>query len=241
MQFASVATRSMWHLLVTVAALAVGAAVPAGAASSMTNARKPSLVDETLCPKVKPMRHFDLSQIEGSWVFQQYFASSEEALAYRCMRGEMNVDSTAAGILITMTFRYGYIDDPDDDVITGNMTWVIPDLNHPAHWEHAEQPYEGVYNTYVLDTDYKEWLLLLHCAEKKQTPRYLSSIIMSRSPEPLGPAVLSYLRDKLVRYDVPLEFVFPVEQEDCSPKEATAGGGLVFGHNLYRITGRKRF
>ncbi|XP_059484967.1 uncharacterized protein LOC132202211 [Neocloeon triangulifer] len=184
----------------------------------MTNARKAKIIDDTLCPKVKPMRFFDLPRIEGGWAFQQYFASSEEALAYHCMRGEMKVEGTGLSARVIMTFQYGYIDDPDADMLQGNMTWVIPDIKNPAHWEHAEQPYEGVYNTYVLDTDYKDWMLLLHCAEKKQTPRYLSSIIMSRRPEPLGAAVLSYLRDKLAKYHVPLEFMFPVEQVNCTSK-----------------------
>lgn len=32
---------------------------------------------------------------------------------------------------------------------------------------------EGIYNTYVLDSDYTSWALLLHCAEKSKVPRYL--------------------------------------------------------------------
>jgi apolipoprotein D and lipocalin family protein len=92
-----------------------------------------------------------------------------------------------------------------------------------------------VYNTYVLDTNYDEWLLLLHCAEKKLTPRYLSSIIMSRSSKPLKPAVLSYLRDKLARYNVPLEYVFPVRQDNCN-KTTSRRMGL----NFVRSLGAKR-
>lgn len=57
---------------------------------------------------------------------------------------------------------------------------------------------EGVYNTYVLDSDYKSWALLMHCAEQSKTPRYLSSFIMSREPS-LGTNVISYLREKLPR------------------------------------------
>lgn len=54
----------------------------------------------------------------------------------------MAVDmSSEAGVRVTMSFRYSYLDDPDDDVLTGNMTWIVPDEHHhPAHWEHAEQP-----------------------------------------------------------------------------------------------------
>jgi hypothetical protein len=58
---------------------------------------------------------------------------------------------------------------------------------------------EGVYNTYVLDSDYKSWALLMHCAEKSKSPRYLSSFIMSREAN-LGGNVISYLREKLPRY-----------------------------------------
>lgn len=58
---------------------------------------------------------------------------------------------------------------------------------------------EGVYNTYVLDSDYKSWALLMHCAEQSKTPRYLSSFIMSRQSS-LGANVISYLREKLPRW-----------------------------------------
>lgn len=78
---------------------------------------------------------------------------------------------------------------------------------------------EGVYNTYVLDSDYTSWALLLHCAEKSKVPRYLSSFIMSREPE-LGRNVISYLRDKLPRYDIDLSYMFQMNQNDCSTADA---------------------
>jgi hypothetical protein len=60
---------------------------------------------------------------------------------YHCMLAEMAVEvSSDAGIRVSMSFRYSYLDDPDDDVLTGNMTWIVPDENQPAHWEHSEQP-----------------------------------------------------------------------------------------------------
>lgn len=74
---------------------------------------------------------------------------------------------------------------------------------------------EGVYNTYVLNSDYKSWALLLHCAEKSKSPRYLSSFIMSRTSN-LPPNVISYLREKLPRYDIDLAFMFPMSQENCT-------------------------
>lgn len=74
---------------------------------------------------------------------------------------------------------------------------------------------EGVYNTYVMDSDYISWALLLHCAEKSKVPRYLSSFIMSREPA-LGVNVISYLKDKLPRYDVDLTYMFDMSQDDCN-------------------------
>lgn len=74
---------------------------------------------------------------------------------------------------------------------------------------------EGVYNTYVLDSDYTSWALLLHCAEKSKVPRYLSSFIMSRKSI-LGINVISYLRDKLPKYDVDLSYMFDMQQENCN-------------------------
>ena len=74
---------------------------------------------------------------------------------------------------------------------------------------------EGVYNTFVLDSDYTSWALLLHCAEKSKVPRYLSSFIMSREPV-LGINVISYLRDKLPRYDIDLSYMFQMTQNDCN-------------------------
>lgn len=55
---------------------------------------------------------------------------------------------------------------------------------------------EGVYNTYILDYDSHDWSLLLHCAEKPKSPRYLTSLIMSKSPS-LADNVINFLRDKL--------------------------------------------
>lgn len=72
-----------------------------------------------------------------------------------------------------------------------------------------------MYNTYVLDSDYISWALLLHCAEKSKVPRYLSSFIMSRE-KLLGVNVISYLRDKLPKYDIDLSYMFDMQQENCS-------------------------
>jgi len=81
---------------------------------------------------------------------------------------------------------------------------------------------EGVYNTYVLDSDYKSWALLLHCAEKSKSPRYLSSLVMSRQPI-LAPNVVTYLREKLPRYDIDLAYMFPMSQTNCSVTNKETG------------------
>lgn len=59
---------------------------------------------------------------------------------------------------------------------------------------------EGVYNTYIIDTDYREWALIMHCAEKPKSNRYLSALMLSRTPT-VGPNVISFLRlDFIILY-----------------------------------------
>lgn len=65
-----------------------------------------------------------------------------------------------------------------------------------------------------MDSDYTSWALLLHCAEKSKVPRYLSSFIMSRDPT-VGKNVISYLRDKLPKYDIDLDYMFDMPQTEC--------------------------
>lgn len=178
--------------------------------------------DKSKCPVVKAIRNFDISEFLGSWYIVQYYASSEEALAYRCMRAELSVSSENAEV--TMNFTYSFTDDPINEQLGGNITWEIPSPDLPAHWVHAEDTYEGIYNTYVLDSDYKSWALLMHCAEKSKSPRYLSSFIMSREPE-LGINVISYLREKLPRYNIDLEYMFPMMQINCTT--ADPGIGII--------------
>lgn len=52
---------------------------------------------------------------------------------------------------------------------------------------------EGVYNTYIIDTDYREWALIMHCAEKEKSNRYLSALMLSRTPT-IGNNVINFLR-----------------------------------------------
>ncbi|KAF7263375.1 hypothetical protein GWI33_002682 [Rhynchophorus ferrugineus] len=168
--------------------------------------------DKTKCPLVKAIRNFNVEDLLGKWYVIEYYASSEEALAYRCMRADFTMSSND---VITMNFTYSFTDDPINEQLLGNITWVIPNPAEPAHWAHSEDTYEGVYNTYVLDSDYISWALLLHCAEKSKVPRYLSSFIMSREST-LGINVISYLRDKLPRYDIDVSYMFNMSQVDCN-------------------------
>ncbi|XP_022903789.2 apolipoprotein D [Onthophagus taurus] len=168
--------------------------------------------DKKHCPKVKPINHFDLHKLLGKWYVIQYFATSEEALPYRCMRAEFTMSPHIVDV--TMNFTYSFTDDPLNEQLMGNITWTIPNKKIPSHWTHSENIYEGVYNTFVLDSDYDSWALLLHCAEKSKSPRYLSSFIMSREAV-LGVNVISYLRDKLPRYDIDLTYMFDMSQNDC--------------------------
>ncbi|ENN75274.1 apolipoprotein D [Dendroctonus ponderosae] len=168
--------------------------------------------DKTVCPKVKAIRNFDLEGLLHQWYVIEYYASSEEALSYRCMRADFTMSTSE---IITMNFTYSFTDDPLNEQLLGNITWNIPNPAEPAHWTHSEDTYEGIYNTFVLDSDYISWALLLHCAEKAKVPRYLSSFIMSREPT-LGINVIAYLREKLPQYDIDLSFMFDMMQTDCN-------------------------
>lgn len=177
--------------------------------------------DKTKCPEVKAIKNFNLQELLGSWFVVEYFASAEEALSYSCMRAVFAEDETVnqGGTWtprVTMNFTYSYTDDPDLSSLLGNITWRV-DPDQPAHWTHEEDTYEGIYNTYILDTEYKSWALLLHCAEKAGSARFLSAFVLSRTRH-LPRNVLSYLRDKLPRYDVDPRYVFAVPHERCAPR-----------------------
>ncbi|CAB0019202.1 unnamed protein product [Nesidiocoris tenuis] len=162
------------------------------------------------CPPGPPRPYLVCSnlQIVGSWYVIQYYATSEEDIIYRCMRasfshGTESTENSSDGSdwktpqhLIDLNVTYSFVDDPDNEQLTGNITYSIPDPSKPSHWIHSEPPFLETYNTYILDSDNNEWALLLNCAEKPKSPRYLTSLMMSRNPT-LAPAVISFLRDKL--------------------------------------------
>ncbi|XP_018580094.1 apolipoprotein D [Anoplophora glabripennis] len=186
------------------------------------------LEDKTKCPVVKPIRNFDLQQMLGEWYVIEYYASSEEAISYKCMRADFTMSALES---VNMNFTYSFTDDPINEQLIGNITWTIPNPVEPAHWTHSEDTYEGVYNTYILDSDYLSWALLLHCAEKSKVPRYLSSFIMSREPV-LGVNVISYLRDKLPRYDIDLTYMFDMSQDDCNSTISDLPPGVLLNRPL---------
>lgn len=82
-----------------------------------------------------------------------------------------------------------------------------------------------MYNTYIIDTDYDNWALLMHCAEKKKHSRYLSALMMSREPS-LGHNVKAFLREKLPKYNIDLDFFFEVHQDGCE-------GGITSMQDYY--------
>ncbi|CAH3994274.1 unnamed protein product [Pieris brassicae] len=184
------------------------------------------IVNKWKCPEVRAAPHFDLAQMLGDWFVVEYYASAEEALSYSCMRAVFTEDDHVQaedGTIewtpaVTMNFTYRYADDPIGENLYGNITWRV-DLNEPAHWTHSERTYDGIYNTYVLDTEYKTWALLLHCAEQREGTRYLTAFVLSRTTG-LPKNVMAYLRDKLPRYDVDINYVFPIPHKDCSDKPA---------------------
>ncbi|KAI8420755.1 hypothetical protein MSG28_007969 [Choristoneura fumiferana] len=186
------------------------------------------IVNKFKCPEVRAVPHFDLEQMLGSWFVVEYYASAEEALSYSCMKSVFAQDDhvqAADGSVewtpgVTMNFTYRFADDPVGENLFGNITWRV-DLNQPAHWTHAESTYDGVYNTYVLDTEYKTWALLLHCAEQREGARYLSAFVLSRKTT-LPKNVMAYLRDKLPRYDIDMKYVFPIPHDNCKDKPARA-------------------
>ena len=71
---------------------------------------------------------------------------------------------------------------------------------------------DGFYDTYVLDTQHNEWLLLLHCAEKENKPRYLFSFIMSRNYE-MRSLVTFYLKDKLRKFGIEIDNIYEIDQD----------------------------
>jgi len=181
----------------------------AGIFTSNTHARE---VSQERCPKVKAMRNFDITGMMGFWYIVQYYASSEELPEYGCMRCVLSMSPEEHHV--TMNFTYDYSEDPLKEGLLGNITWIIPEFSAPAHWIHKEEFYEGVYNTYILDTDYISWALIMHCAEKNKSPRYLSALLLSRKPE-LSINVINFLREKLPRYDIDISFMFPISQDNC--------------------------
>lgn len=88
----------------------------------------------------------------GTWYVVQYYASSEEALPYQCMRAEFTMSSHLLDI--TMNFTYTFTDDPLRELLVGNITWTIPNPAEPAHWTHSED----TCNVYLINPKYRKSL-----------------------------------------------------------------------------------
>ncbi|XP_053678478.1 lopap [Anopheles nili] len=181
--------------------------------------------NDNRCPRVRAMRNFGLNAMMGPWYVMQYFASTELSPEYGCMRGSF---VTSDGF-VTMNFTYVFLDDPLATFQQGNITWIIPDYSQPAHWVHAESSYEEIYNTYVIDTDYRSWALIMHCAEKTKSQKYLSALMLSREPT-LGQNVVNFLREKLPRYDIDVENMYPIPQENCTGMNPEAYAYQMVNH-----------
>jgi hypothetical protein len=167
---------------------------------------------ESLCPEVRQLPEFNIFSMLGSWYVVQYYSSSEEALTYHCMRVEFRLSSGNMDMKMHLSYRYA--DDPNDEIQGGNMTWQIPDPRRPEHWRHTEDHYKGVYNTDVVDTDYENWLLLLHCSDTDSSKKFMSTFILGRQPR-LDVMTTNYLRDKAGQFQVDLDYLFPVNQTHC--------------------------
>lgn len=91
----------------------------------------------------------------GFWYVVQYYASSEEAAEYSCMRSVFGMNNNQVCrkekydthsyipfskfiLKVTMNFTYTYENDPLKDRLQGNLTWTIPNFNVPSHWVHKE-------------------------------------------------------------------------------------------------------
>lgn len=72
----------------------------------------------------------------GTWYVVEYYASSEEMPEYSCMKAKFTL--LPENLDISMKFNYSFLDDPEKEKLTGNITWQIPDVQQPAHWVHAE-------------------------------------------------------------------------------------------------------
>ncbi|KAG8237146.1 hypothetical protein J437_LFUL011194 [Ladona fulva] len=185
------------------------------------------------CPPARPLRHFDIHSILGGWHVVQFYSSGEEGAApYRCMRANLSLSLPK----LQMVFSYVFADDPLRETLLGNLTWDIPEMSNPAHWVHAEDAYDGIYDTFVVDAEASSWALLVHCARndaiqplhspmhnvigtgQARTRRFISAFILSRQSE-LAPGALAYLRDKLPPFGVDLEYVSNVEQKGCVGEE----------------------
>lgn len=95
----------------------------------------------------------------GTWYVVQYYASSEEALPYRCMQAVFTMSPFP--LEITMNFTYSFTDDPLNEKLFGNITWTIPDPSLHAHWTHSEDICKEFFIIFLMKTRSNNNLLLV--------------------------------------------------------------------------------
>lgn len=81
----------------------------------------------------------------GEWYVIEYYASSEEAISYKCMRADFTMSTLES---VNMNFTYSFTDDPINEQLIGNITWIIPNPAEPAHWTHSEDTCKSRFNSY---------------------------------------------------------------------------------------------
>lgn len=79
-----------------------------------------------------------------------------------------------------------------------------------------------MYNTDVIDTDYTSWLILLHCSDPESEKKFLSTFVLSRTAY-IDRTTTEYLREKIGNYNVPMEYLFSVNQTFCFGEDNFVG------------------
>lgn len=99
------------------------------------------------------------------------------------MRSTFNVSPDKPEI--SMDFTYSYMDDPDNELLTGNITWNIPDFGQPGHWVHVETPCKCSFVT--LYVRYKQYLSPKKTKQKKNLVKKKRFVEYSEKCTILGP------------------------------------------------------
>lgn len=74
----------------------------------------------------------------------------------------------------------------------------------------------------MIDTDYTSWLILLHCSDPESEKKFLSTFVLSRTAY-IDRTTTEYLREKIGNYNVPMEYLFSVNQTFCFGEDNFVG------------------